>query len=198
MHDQVTGTFGIGVEPISKPMNLGNLFRSVGRRAVLVQALILTLIPCLTLAAEDDEALGRFRDWYAVAYAEGEQRICYMASQPTVSEGEYTRRGPAYVQVTRRGGEKGPDVVSFEAGYPFKEGTEVEVAIDGVSHALFADGATAWAYDTDGDAALARAMARGTRMVVKGVSRRGTTTIDTYSLMGFMAAQRAIAQACGN
>jgi hypothetical protein len=35
-------------------------------------------------------------------------------------------------------------------------------------------------------------------MVVKGVSRRGTTTVDTYSLMGFMAAQRAIAQACGS
>ena len=28
MHDQVKGYFGIGVERISKPMNLGNLFRS--------------------------------------------------------------------------------------------------------------------------------------------------------------------------
>lgn len=165
-------------------------------RSVLAPALV--LIPWLALAAEDDEALGRFRDWYAVAYAEGEQRICYMASQPTVSESEDPGRGASYVQVTRRRGEKGPDVVSFEAGYAFKERSEVEVVIDGVSHSLFTDGATAWAYDADGDAVLARAMARGTRMVVKGETRRGTRTIDTYSLMGFMAAQRAIAQACGN
>lgn len=187
MRDHLEGAFGL--ERIAKPITLGNVFRAL----LLAQAL--TLIPWLALAAEGDEALGRFRDWYAVAYTDGGQKICYMASQPTVSEGAEAGRGPAYVQVTRRGG--GPDVVSVEAGYALKEGSEVAVVIDGGSHTLFTEGATAWAYDAKGDAALARAMARGTRMVVKGVSRRGSRIIDTYSLMGFMAARTAMDQACG-
>lgn len=159
---------------------------------------ILLLAPMVpAVSAEDDEALGRFRDWYAVAYVEGGKKICYMVTQPTKSEGDYSRRGAVYVQVTRREGDSVPDVVSFEAGYPFKEASEVEVSVDGKKHALFTDGQTAWAYDEAGDKALAQAMAKGSKMIVKGTSARGTLTTDTYSLMGFMAARRAIAQACG-
>lgn len=159
---------------------------------------LLVLIPTTgSYAAEDDEALGRFRDWYAVAYVENGKKICYMVTQPTKSEGNYTRRGPAYVQVTRRQGDSVPDVVSFESGYPFKEASEVEVAVDGTKYTLFTDGQTAWAYDEDSDKALATAMAKGAKMIVKGTSSRGTLTTDTYSLLGFMAARRAITQACG-
>jgi hypothetical protein len=161
-------------------------------------ATFLVFVPMMAaIAANDDEALGRFRDWYAVAYVEGGKKICYMVTQPTKSEGDYTQRGAVYVQVTRREGDKVPDVVSFEAGYPFKDASEVEVSVDGKSHTLFTDGQTAWAYDENGDKALAGAMARGSKMVVKGTSARGTPTTDTYSLLGFMAARRAITQACG-
>jgi len=167
-------------------------------RLGLLFATLLVLIPmAVSIAAEDDEALGRFRDWYAVAYVENGKKICYMVTQPTKSEGEYTVRGPAYVQVTRREGDGVPDVVSFEAGYPYKEASEVAVAVDGKAHTLFTDGQTAWAYDEKSDKALVNAMAKGSKMVVKGRSGRDTLTTDTYSLLGFIAARRAITQACG-
>ncbi len=167
-------------------------------RFALSFAALLVLIPVTApLAAGDDEALGRFRDWYAVAYVQDGKKICYMVTQPTNSEGKYTQRGPAYVQVTRREGDSVPDVVSFEAGYPLKEASEVEVSVDGKSHTFFTDGQTAWSYDEKGDKAMVNAMAKGSKMVVKGTSSRGTPTTDTYSLMGFMAARRAITQACG-
>ena len=71
---------------------------------------ILLLTPIFpAAAAEDDEALGRFRDWYAVAYVEGDNKICYMVTQQTKSEGDYTQRGAVYVQVTRRKGDSVPD-----------------------------------------------------------------------------------------
>jgi hypothetical protein len=167
-------------------------------RFALPFAALLVLIPMTApMAAEDDEALGRFRDWYAVAYVDGGKKICYMVTQPTKSEGDYSQRGPAYVQVTRREGDSVPDVVSVEAGYPYKDASEVEVSVDGKSHTLFSDGQTAWAYDETGDKAMVKAMAKGSKMVIKGVSSRGTPTTDTYSLMGFVAARRAITQACG-
>lgn len=163
-----------------------------------IGAMLFALIPITdALAAADDEALGRFRDWYAVAYVENGKKICYMVTQPTESEGDYTRRGAVYVQVTRREGDTVPDVVSFEAGYPFKEASEVDVDVDGSSYTLFTDGETAWAYDENSDKQLVAAMAKGSKMIVKGTSSRGTLTTDTYSLLGFIAARRAITQACG-
>ena len=168
----------------------------IARTVPFAFACLVLLLPAAR-AAEGDEILGQFRDWYAVAYDEQGTKICYMVSRPTSSEGSYDRRGAVYVQVTRRSAEPAPDVVSFEAGYPFLDGAKIEVAIDGKNHDLFTKGQTAWAYDTDGDKTLVEAMAKGTRMVVKGVSARGTDTTDTYSLLGFTAAQRAMAEACG-
>ena len=148
-------------------------------------------------AAENDDVLGRFRDWYAAAYKDGGRTICYMVSLPKAEAGDYTRRGPAYVRVTRPKGDNGPDVVSLEAGYPFAEGAEIEVAIDGTTFSLFTQGETAWAYDSAGDRELSKAMASGAKMIVRGTSARGTATTDTYSLMGFSAARNAMAEACG-
>ena len=164
----------------------------------MVLAILVMLLPLPALAADEDDALGRFRDWYAAAFQEDGQRICYMVAQPTASAGDYGRRGAVYVQVTRRGGDSATDVVSFEAGYPFAAGAKIEVVIDGTSFSLFTEGETAWAYDdAAGDKALIAAMARGTKMVVKGASARGTATTDTFSLMGFTAARRAMGEACG-
>ena len=149
-------------------------------------------------AMGQDSSLGRHRDWYAAAFVEDGTQVCYMVSGPTRSEGDYTRRGKTYIQVTRRGGGGGGDVVSIEAGYPHREGGEVELRIDdGEPWTLFTRGETAWAYSDADDKALVAAMAAGTRMVVKGTSARGTDTVDAYSLLGFTAARRAISEACG-
>ena len=43
---------------------------------------------------------------------------------------------------------------------------------------------------------MVAAMKRGSRMVVHGVSSRGTNTKDTYSLNGFASAYRAISNKC--
>ena len=47
------------------------------------------------------------------------------------------------------------------------------------------------------DKKLVNAMKRGERMIVDGVSSRGTATKDTYSLKGFMRAYKAISAKCG-
>ncbi len=44
---------------------------------------------------------------------------------------------------------------------------------------------------------MVQAMRRGRKMVVRGLSTRGTKTVDTYQLAGFTAAHKAIGKACG-
>ena len=48
-----------------------------------------------------------------------------------------------------------------------------------------------------GDKAMVAAMIKGIKMVVKGTSQSGVSTVDTYSLKGFTAAHGRINKACG-
>ncbi|MBB4267175.1 invasion associated locus B family protein [Roseospira visakhapatnamensis] len=168
-------------------------------RGLFVLALVATVSAgSASLAlAQDVKTIEKFKDWTAYTYEEQGSTVCYMASQPTKEEGNYSVRGDVYAIVSHRPKEGATNVVSFMAGYPFKDKSEVTVTIDGnTSFTLFTHEENAWAYDED-DARLVAAMRAGGRMVVKGTSTRGTLTTDTYSLMGFTNAHGAISKACG-
>ncbi len=160
----------------------------------LLAALLLLAAPAAK--AQGIERLGDFGDWSAFKFFEDGNPACYMASQPIKDEGDYTRRGDIYALVTHRPAENRRDEVSFLAGYTFKDDSTVEVTIGSLKKQLFTKGDSAWAADSETDGELVQAMVRGNRMIVKGISSRGTTTTDTYSLSGFTKAHRTISEAC--
>ncbi len=166
--------------------------------ATLVLAAILAAGPVQAQSGSADSfrKIGAFNAWEAYSYKEGGQTVCYMVSQPTKKQGNYKRRGDVFAMVTHRPGEKSRDVVSFYAGYTYKKDSGVDVRIGSGRFDLFTAADAAWARTKNADAALVRAMIRGATMVVKGTSRFGTLTTDTYSLRGFTAAYRAISRAC--
>lgn len=166
----------------------------MNHRLLTIVAAILALTVAHGAAAQEAKHLGSFGDWEAFA-AEG-GAYCYAGSKPTKQEGKYASRGDAFLLVTNRPKEKSFDVVSIEAGYTYKEGSEAAVTIAGQNFTLFTHGGQAWARDPAGDAALVKAMRAGAAMVVVGTSSRGTRTTDTYSLKGFSAAHQAIGKAC--
>ncbi|MCH7555591.1 MAG: hypothetical protein IIC08_06340 [Proteobacteria bacterium] len=142
------------------------------------------------------ETLGTFQDWTAYQTTQGGKRICYMASPPKKDEGNYSKRGDILTMVTHRPASKSFNVVSIHAGYKYKKGSTAEVAIGGARFTLFTNAETAWANDTADDKALVKNMRAGAKMIVRAKSWRGTETKDTYSLLGFTAAMRAINKAC--
>ncbi len=145
------------------------------------------------------QVLGEYDDWIAYYYRDGAGPVCYMASAPKKDEGKYDRRGDIYMVVTHRPNEKSFDVVNISAGYTYKKGAPVEIKIGaktfGENH-LFTDGDKAWTTSPKADGEMVTAMKRGSRMIVNGVSSRGTKTKDTYSLKGFSAAYKAISNKC--
>ena len=151
----------------------------------------------LTAMAAEGTAIGKFDAWAAYSHGAGKAKVCYIHSVPQKSDGEYSKRGPTYFQVTHRPGEKSLNVVSVTAGYVYKKDSNAEVEVDGTKYSLFTDGDGAWSRDAKGDAALVTAMKSGNQMIVRGSSSRGTLTTDTYSLRGFTAAHTAIDKACG-
>ena len=146
--------------------------------------------------AQGIERLGDFDDWSAFRFSENGNRACYIASQPTKHEGNYTRRGEIYALVTHRPSENRRDEVSFIAGYTHRADSVVEVKIGGSAFKLFTKEDGAWTANKDEDKRLVGAMIKGNRMVVRGTSGRGTKTTDTYSLKGFTKAYRTITRSC--
>lgn len=78
--------------------------------------------------------------------------------------------------------------INFTGGYPFASGSTVNLNIDGTEFELFTEGEWAWAASPADDAKVVTAMKRGSQAILTARSSRGTTTKDTFSLLGFTAA----------
>jgi hypothetical protein len=126
----------------------------------------------------------------------GAQRECFAHSAPARSEGKYAQRGEVMVQVSHRPAQRIRDEVSFTAGYTFKPGSTLAVEIDGRRFELFTHEDRAYARDSAADHALTGAMKQGKDMIARGVSSRGTATVDRYSLAGFSSAHQSLDKAC--
>jgi hypothetical protein len=146
--------------------------------------------------AEAVKSLGKFGDWGAYVITEGGQKYCFMASEPKKQQGDYTVRGEVHLLVTHRPAQKVRDEISVVAGYPYKSDSAVALEIGKKTWNLFTRGERAWAWNAQDDGAITAALRKGSSVVVKGTSQRGTLTTDTYSLTGSSAAYEAISNAC--
>lgn len=118
---------------------------------------------------------------------------CYIGSFPQkidIPEGK--TRGDTYILVYRINNSN-ESIVQIDAGYPYKEGKEVEVKIDSTLYKFYADADTAW---TNDDKAVIYAMKKGIELRVIGESSRGTVTNDLYSLRGFTVAFNKLLSDC--
>lgn len=163
----------------------------------LVPFLSVFLIFASSAQASEPRLMGTYEDWSAYMFVEGGNKVCYMASQPKLEEGDYTSRGKIFALITHRPAEGTKDVFSYISGYPYKSGSDVNVTIGGSRYTLFTQDDTAWAPDSAADHQLSEAIRSGSNMVVKGTSSRGTATTDTFSLKGSSKAYETITKECG-
>lgn len=148
------------------------------------------------VAASPTERLGNADTWTAFTYKERSGKVCYVAGEPQKSEPAGVKRKPPVAMVTHRPGEKVANVVSFDEGYPLKEGSDVSLDIGGEKFDLFTKGDSAWARTPELDKTIVETMAKSKQAVVKATPQKGPATTDTYSLTGFAQALALIDKAC--
>lgn len=167
--------------------------KSFARPIVLFAAAALLFVDAASAATP--KSLGRFRDWEAFSATENGRKVCYALTSPKKSEGEYTKRDPAFVMVTRRPAEKVFDEVSAIAGYTYQQSSKPNFKVGRRDFNADAVGDVAWPKlkETRG---LVAAMKAGSDLTLTGTSSRGTRTTDIFSLLGFTAALNAIAKSC--
>lgn len=173
-----------------------------GLAVIAVIAMALGVHPAMAQqnsATESRNRVAVHNDWSV--FMEETPLLCWSVSQPR--ESVHTRDGRV-VSVRRSQilllisfNPKDQDGwVSFHSGYPYRDGSEVSVNIDGQIFEMFTGGETAWTNTDEDDTRMIRALKLGGEAVVTGVSRRGTTTKDTFSLLGVTAATEDAQNRC--
>ncbi len=158
-------------------------------------AVCLAVVTAGPSLAQSAERVAAHTDWSVFVAANPKE--CYIVSPPKSSvarrDGKTVEvnRGDIRLYVSFRPEKNVANEVSFSGGYPFKPGNAVKLEIGSNSFNLSpGDGAGGeWAWtDPSDDARAVAALRGGSEAKVTGVSSRGTTTVDTFSLMGFTAA----------
>ena len=139
----------------------------------------------------------QFQDWGTYQFNDPQRgKMCFAVSQPKDMEPKGVNRDPVYFFITTRPQEGVREEVNVITGYPYKEGSKTTIQVGSDSFSLYTSGDGAWLENAAEEARLVAAMRAGSTMVVRGTSRRGTLTVDTYSLSGVTAAANRALQAC--
>lgn len=167
---------------------------SIGRIAIAVLALCAS--SAVAFAQAGPTLLGTFEVWEAYKNSDARGAVCWAVTQPQTKEPATAKRDPIYFIITTWPKQSIQNEPSIVIGYPFKEGGQatVEVGSDKFSFFTKADGA--WLQNKPEEARLITAMRGASEMTVKGFSKRGTLTTDTYSLRGLSVALDKVAEGC--
>jgi invasion protein IalB len=163
---------------------------------------VFTAVSGVVAAQSQFDWAGKQGDWDVFHTGEGGSRVCWIVSEPsrsTARRGNSTvsvNRGSMYLMVAVRPAQNVRNEVSTVIGYTFQNNSTVRVDIGNANFTMFTDGDKAWLENAAADDRVAEAMRRGAEATVTGVSSRGTTTIDTYSLSGFTAALNEAQRLC--
>jgi invasion protein IalB len=142
--------------------------------------------------------LGQFGEWGAYRATPGGKKICFALSKPTSATGEPSGRArdAAYAFVSTRPSEKVKNEVSVIVGYPQKPGHDATAAIGPSTYMMYTQNDGAWVKNAAEEPQMIEIMRRGSDLVVKSESARGTRTTDTYSLKGIAQALDKVAEEC--
>ncbi len=127
-------------------------------------------------------------------FEDSDPRECWAVSAPTETvntrDGRVVsvRRGDILLMTFFRPDADVQGQITFTGGYPFDDGSTVNLEIGDNEFELFTDGEWAWPASTNDDAEILAAMKRGSEAQLTAQSARGTQTQDTFSLLGYTAA----------
>ncbi|WP_341368224.1 invasion associated locus B family protein [Yoonia sp. BS5-3] len=168
-----------------------------------VCALAIALWAGAALAQEEsDNRVAVETDWNV--FVESDPNECWVVSAPVETlntrdgNAVTVRRGDIRLIVFYRPSANVSGQVMFAGGYPFADGSTVSMRVGDTTFEMFTENETAWPATPEDDARFVAAMKRGSNAVLTGRSGRGTTTQDTFSLLGFTAAVEEAASRCAS
>ena len=154
--------------------------------------------PAAVGGSAEPTLIGQFGTWGAYTAAPNGKKVCFALAKPASSKTNPPNRprDPAYAFVSTRPAEKVTNEVSVMIGYTLKPGSESTLEVGGASYAMYTQGDGLWIKNAAEEERMVDAMRKAADVTVKGVSAKGTETIDTFSLKGLAQALDKLAQDC--
>jgi hypothetical protein len=142
--------------------------------------------------------IGQFGTWGAYTATPNGKKVCFALAKPSSSKTNPPNRprDPAYAFVSTRPAEKVLNEVSIMIGYALKPGSESTLEVGGASYVMYTQGDGLWIKNPAEEERMIDAMRKAADVTVKGVSAKGTETIDVFSLKGLSQALDRVAQDC--
>jgi len=166
---------------------------------LVLMAMALPIVPALAQDAARPAVLGQFgaeRKWTAWTVTDASGLVCYISAAPDRSEPAGANRDPISFIVVHRKGAGTRNEVQSMMGYPLNAQPNASANIDGKSYPMVGQDEGVWLASTAEEPTFVEEMKKGTALVVRGTSMRGTNTVDYYSLSGVTAAMAEIDRAC--
>lgn len=176
-------------------MSLNRKSTSLGRFALALTGFGFCVASAMAQGAQPS-LLGTFDDWEAYKTTDSRGSVCYSISAPKTKEPAAAKRDPIYFLITSWPKANITHEPSVIIGYQFKEGAKATVQVGSDKFEFFTKADGAWLPTGPDEARLVTAMRSSAEMTVKGISKRGTLTTDTYSLKGISAALDKAVEGC--
>src|SRR3954465_1751687 len=168
--------------------------RSGGLRVPMVLVVLAGVIclgcplgfPPVALAQLEPNLLVLFSDWGTYFAAPGGKKVCFALSKPKDSKTEPPgrKRDQPYLFISNRPAENVHNEVSLIIGYPFKPSSDATAEIGTAKFVMQTQNDGAWFRSVPEETRFVEAMRKGADVTFKGMSGRGTATIDQFSLKG--------------
>lgn len=158
------------------------------KKQICALAILVMTAPVAFAASPSPTRIQQFNAWGAYSYQSPKGKVCYVLSVPTSAKPTDVDHGDVFFLISQRPGQNVTYEPQAMMGYELKEGSKVEVAVDGKDFTMFTKGNSAWVENAAQEPALVGDMRAGRSMTVKAISSRGTNTEYTYSLSGVTAA----------
>jgi invasion protein IalB len=142
--------------------------------------------------------LGQYGEWGAYSASPGGSKVCFALAKPKSAKTEPAgrKRDQAYVFISTRPSENVKNEVSVIIGYPFKASSDATAEIGSAKFAMYTQNDGAWIKNVADEARMIDAMRKGAELTIKGVSGKGTSSTDQYSLKGLSEALARVEQDC--
>ncbi|MDF2997487.1 MAG: hypothetical protein K0R27_3124 [Xanthobacteraceae bacterium] len=141
-------------------------------------------------------SIGSFKQWGAWTYEDGGRPRCFVSSAPGSAEPSQLDHGEVMFFLKAGRDSEPRTESSFQTGYPFAEGSNVEITIDDEKFVMITSGRNAWLRRVEREPELLAAMKAGSTMAVEATSARGNGTSYVFSLDGVTAATARILSRC--
>lgn len=177
---------------ISKDVKMTIYNNSKSRICNVICFFVVLLTPNYSFAQKLESV---HKDWTVLTTVINSNKVCYIASLPTLKEGNVKERKDTYILINQFP-ERKPEI-SFSPGFALQEAKSVKIDIEGSEYLLTKINENiAWTQTATEDDAVVAAMKKGMELTIRSEGQESSYAIDTYSLKGFTAAIEEMTKLC--